>query len=128
VPENRGIIMDIIRIIFAVLLPPLGEPLATATPLDEWVGWMTKQALELPEGDLGAKRALMLPVSAPFHSSLMQPAADAMREALAGVSKSAPVVPLIANVRAAPVSDPDEIAGVVADLAWAGLRAVQPKD
>ena len=52
----------------------------------------------------------MLPVSAPFHSSLMQPAADAMREALAGVTKSAPVVPVISNVRAAPVSDPDEIA------------------
>jgi [acyl-carrier-protein] S-malonyltransferase len=70
----------------------------------------------------GAKRALMLPVSAPFHSSLMQPAADAMREALAGVSKSAPVVPVIANVRAAPVSDPDEIAQLLVEQVTGQVR------
>ncbi len=57
----------------------------------------------------GAKRALMLPVSAPFHSELMQPAADAMRTALADVELRAPVVPVVANVLASPVSDPDEI-------------------
>ena len=57
----------------------------------------------------GAKRALMLQVSAPFHSALMAPAADAMREALAGVNKSAPVVPVVANVSVEPTSDPDEI-------------------
>ncbi len=49
----------------------------------------------------GAKRAVMLTVSAPFHCALMQPAADAMREALAGVSVKAPVVPLVSNVTAA---------------------------
>lgn len=70
----------------------------------------------------GAKRALMLPVSAPFHSSLMQPAADAMREALADVAKSAPVVPVIANVRAAPVSDPDEIAGLLVEQVTGQVR------
>ena len=70
----------------------------------------------------GAKRALMLPVSAPFHSSLMQPAADAMREALAGVAKSAPVVPVIANVRAAPVSDPDEIARLLVEQVTGQVR------
>ena len=70
----------------------------------------------------GAKRALMLPVSAPFHSSLMQPAAEAMREALAGVSKSAPVVPVIANVRAAPVSDPDEIARLLVEQVTGQVR------
>ncbi|MEM5494050.1 ACP S-malonyltransferase [Hoeflea sp. AS16] len=70
----------------------------------------------------GAKRALMLPVSAPFHSSLMQPAADAMREALAGVTKSAPVVPVIANVRAAPVSDPDEIAELLVEQVTGQVR------
>jgi [acyl-carrier-protein] S-malonyltransferase len=58
---------------------------------------------------LGVRRALPLPVSAPFHCPLMQPAADAMAEALAGVVIKAPVVPVIANVIAAPVSDPDEI-------------------
>ena len=57
----------------------------------------------------GAKRALLLPVSAPFHCSLMQPAADAMAEALSEVSMHAPSVPLIANVLAAPISDPAEI-------------------
>ncbi|MCO6186527.1 ACP S-malonyltransferase [Rhizobium sp. L1K21] len=60
----------------------------------------------------GAKRAIMLPVSAPFHSSLMAPAADSMREALAKVEKNDPVVPVIANVRATPVSD----AATIADL------------
>jgi [acyl-carrier-protein] S-malonyltransferase len=58
----------------------------------------------------GAKRAIMLPVSAPFHSDLMAPAADAMRHALDKVEKHNPVVPVIANVRAAPVYDAGEIA------------------
>lgn len=57
----------------------------------------------------GAKRALMLSVSAPFHSALMAPAADAMREALAGVAKRAPSAPVVSNVGVAPLSDPDEI-------------------
>lgn len=57
----------------------------------------------------GARRALPLPVSAPFHCSLMGPAAEAMEEALSDMSISAPVVPVIANVTAGPVSDPDEI-------------------
>jgi [acyl-carrier-protein] S-malonyltransferase len=54
-------------------------------------------------------RAMMLPVSAPFHCALMQPAADAMREALAKVKVLPPKVPLIANVTAAPVREPAEI-------------------
>lgn len=58
----------------------------------------------------GAKRAIMLPVSAPFHSALMAPAADAMQHALEKVEKKNPVVPVVANVRAAPVYDADEIA------------------
>jgi [acyl-carrier-protein] S-malonyltransferase len=57
----------------------------------------------------GAKRAMLLPVSAPFHCALMQPAADAMAEALAAVEMKAPCVPLVANVIASAVSDPDEI-------------------
>jgi [acyl-carrier-protein] S-malonyltransferase len=57
----------------------------------------------------GAKRALLLPVSAPFHCSLMQPAADAMAAALSEVEMKAPVVPLVANVLATPISDPAEI-------------------
>jgi [acyl-carrier-protein] S-malonyltransferase len=57
----------------------------------------------------GAKRALMLPVSAPFHCALMQPAAEAMADALAGAAIAVPRVPLVANVRAEAVSDPDAI-------------------
>ena len=57
----------------------------------------------------GAKRALLLPVSAPFHSALMQPAADAMRDALASVEVRAPKVPLVANVTASPVQDAEAI-------------------
>ena len=60
--------------------------------------------------DKGAKRAIMLPVSAPFHSALMQPAAEAMREALAAVEKKAPVVPVLANVTVTPMTDPEKIA------------------
>jgi [acyl-carrier-protein] S-malonyltransferase len=54
----------------------------------------------------GVRRAMMLPVSAPFHCSLMGPAADAMAEALASVAVQAPTVPLVANVLAQPISDP----------------------
>lgn len=59
--------------------------------------------------DHGAKRGIALPVSAPFHCSLMQPAADAMAIALADARIAAPLVPVYANVLAAPVSDPDTI-------------------
>ncbi len=56
-------------------------------------------------GERGVRRAMLLPVSAPFHCSLMQPAAEAMRAALADVAMQAPVVPVMANVGAAPLSD-----------------------
>ena len=59
--------------------------------------------------DHGAKRGIALPVSAPFHCSLMQPAADAMAAALADAAIAASLVPVYANVLAAPVSDPDTI-------------------
>jgi [acyl-carrier-protein] S-malonyltransferase len=57
----------------------------------------------------GAKRAMLLPVSAPFHCALMQPAADAMAHALAKVPVKPPCVPLVANVLAQPISDPATI-------------------
>ena len=57
----------------------------------------------------GARRSIMLPVSAPFHCALMAPAAREMEEALAAVALKEPIVPLIANVSAAPVQDPNEI-------------------
>jgi len=57
----------------------------------------------------GAKRAILLPVSAPFHCALMQPAADAMADALSKVAMNAPAVPVIANVMAGPLSDPAAI-------------------
>ena len=59
--------------------------------------------------DSGVKRAILLPVSAPFHCSLMAPAADAMAEALERATVTAPVVPVISNVKAAPVTDPEDI-------------------
>jgi [acyl-carrier-protein] S-malonyltransferase len=57
----------------------------------------------------GAKRAILLPVSAPFHCTLMQPAAAIMNEALAGVTILAPAVPIVVNVRAEAVVEPDRI-------------------
>ena len=68
-------------------------------------------------GERGVKRAMLLPVSAPFHCALMQPAADAMRDALAKVAMQAPVVPVVANVGAAPLSDADAVrASLVAQV------------
>ena len=64
-----------------------------------------ERAVELAKAR-GAKRAVMLPVSAPFHCALMQPAADAMAGALASVTLNAPVVPLVGNVMAGPSDDP----------------------
>ena len=57
----------------------------------------------------GVRRAMLLPVSAPFHSALMQPAAEVMADALAKVTINAPVVPLVSNVTAGPVTDPAQI-------------------
>src|SRR5437868_7620991 len=67
-----------------------------------------ERAVEIAKSK-GAKRAMLLPVSAPFHCRLMQPAADAMAEALAGVTIKPPAAPLVCNVLAAPITDPDEI-------------------
>jgi [acyl-carrier-protein] S-malonyltransferase len=67
-----------------------------------------ERAIEIAKGR-GARRAMMLPVSAPFHCALMQPAADAMALALAQVALKPPVVPVIPNVLVKPVSDPREI-------------------
>ena len=66
------------------------------------------RAIEMAK-DMGAKRAVSLPVSAPFHCPLMQPAAEAMRDALSYVVIEQPVVPVFANVTAQPESDPDTI-------------------
>lgn len=71
-----------------------------------------ERALPLAK-EMGAKRAVLLPVSAPFHCPLMQPAADAMAEALAAVSLEAPLVPVYANVTAAPAADADAIRGLL---------------
>ncbi len=70
----------------------------------------------------GAKRAVMLPVSAPFHCALMQPAADAMAEALASVQINAPAVPLVANVRAEAVTDPDQIRALLVEQVTGSVR------
>jgi [acyl-carrier-protein] S-malonyltransferase len=67
-----------------------------------------ERAVEIAKGK-GARRAILLPVSAPFHCALMQPAADAMAEALAKISVTPPAVPVVANVTAKPTVDPAEI-------------------
>jgi len=66
------------------------------------------RAIEIAK-EMGAKRAIALPVSAPFHCALMQPAAEAMRDALSYVVLEAPAVPVFANVTAQPETDPDTI-------------------
>ena len=70
----------------------------------------------------GAKRALMLPVSAPFHCSLMQPAADEMREALSSVAFNTPTLPVIANVTAQTETDPDTIRNLLVEQITGRVR------
>ena len=70
----------------------------------------------------GVRRAVLLPVSAPFHCALMQPAAEAMAAALADVSIKAPVVPVVANVVASAVSDPDEIRRLLVEQVTGTVR------
>tara|TARA_B100002003_G_scaffold55004_1_gene50512 strand:+ start:4359 stop:5297 length:939 start_codon:yes stop_codon:yes gene_type:complete len=70
----------------------------------------------------GAKRGMLLPVSAPFHCALMQPAADKMAEALAGVEIKAPAVPVVSNVKAEGVSDPDEIRKLLVEQVTGAVR------
>ncbi|WP_294335891.1 ACP S-malonyltransferase [uncultured Sphingomonas sp.] len=72
--------------------------------------------------EMGAKRAILLPVSAPFHCPLMQPAADAMAEALAKVTLQAPLVPVYANVTAAPVADPATIVSLLVEQVTGMVR------
>ena len=80
-----------------------------------------ERAVEIAKGK-GAKRAMLLPVSAPFHCTLMQPAADRMAEALAEVTLTAPAVPLVANVRAEAVSDPDTIRALLVEQVTGRVR------
>jgi len=70
----------------------------------------------------GAKRAMLLPVSAPFHCSLMAPAADVMARALDGVEITAPTVPLVANVAATAVTDPAEIRSLLVAQVTGSVR------
>jgi [acyl-carrier-protein] S-malonyltransferase len=80
-----------------------------------------ERAAELAKA-AGAKRALLLPVSAPFHCALMAPAAEAMAAALADVAIAAPRVPVVANVRAEAVSDPDEIRRLLVEQVTGAVR------
>ena len=80
-----------------------------------------ERAVEIAKAK-GAKRAILLPVSAPFHCALMQPAAEAMAEALAGIAIAAPVVPLVANVRAEAVSDPETIRRLLVEQVTGSVR------
>ena len=73
-----------------------------------------ERAVELASAQ-GAKRAVIFPVSAPFHSKLMAPAAAEMRDALASATINAPVVPVVSNVTADAVRDPDAIRGLLVD-------------
>lgn len=73
-------------------------------------------------GEHGARKCVMLPVSAPFHCSLLAPAAEVMREALAGAAILSPVVPLIANVTAEPVRDAEEIRGLLVKQVTSTVR------
>ena len=78
-------------------------------------------AIEIAKSN-GIKRAMLLPVSAPFHCALMKPAAEAMRAALAETDIQPPVVDLVANVTAAPTRDPDEIRKLLVEQVCGAVR------
>jgi len=80
-----------------------------------------ERAVEIAKAK-GARRAMMLQVSAPFHCALMQPAADAMAEALGKTNVKSPVVPVVANVLAQPISDPKEIVKRLVEQVTATVR------
>lgn len=79
------------------------------------------RAIDLAK-ERGAKRAIKLAVSAPFHCALMQPAADAMEEALADVVFQTPSIPIISNVQAGPVSDPEALKALLVDQVTGMVR------
>ena len=80
-----------------------------------------ERAVEIAK-EKGARRAVLLPVSAPFHCALMAPDAEAMAEALADVTLKAPAVPVVANVRAEAVSDPEEIRKLLVEQVTGSVR------
>ena len=80
-----------------------------------------ERAVELVK-DHGIKRGVLLPVSAPFHCPLMQPAADKMAEALAGAALSAPLVPVYANITAAPIADAETIKRLLVEQVTGRVR------
>jgi [acyl-carrier-protein] S-malonyltransferase len=80
-----------------------------------------EKAMEIAK-ERGIKRAVLLPVSAPFHCALMQPAADAMREALADAAIAAPRAPVVANVTAQPTSDPEAIRRLLVEQVTGAVR------
>jgi len=80
-----------------------------------------ERAIEIAKAK-GAKRAVLLPVSAPFHCSLMQPAAEVMAEALSHVEINRPAVPLVSNVRATAISDPATIRNLLVEQVTGSVR------
>src|SRR5690606_26391434 len=82
------------------------------------------RACELAKAQ-GAKRALMLPVSAPFHSSLLEPAAQVLQQALAQITVNTPAIPLINNVDVATTPEPAAIRDALVRQAWHAVRWVE---
>lgn len=80
-----------------------------------------ERAIEIAK-EKGARRGVLLPVSAPFHCSLMQPASDEMAEALANTTLSVPVVPVVTNVTASPESDPDRLRDLLVEQVTGRVR------
>jgi [acyl-carrier-protein] S-malonyltransferase len=80
-----------------------------------------ERAVEIAKAK-GVRRAMMLPVSGPFHSALMQPAADVMADALAKVAVKPPSLPLVANVSARPTTDPAQIVRGLVDQVTGNVR------
>lgn len=133
VPVGMGAMAAVLGLDFAQLQPMCAE-LTSADALvvtanDNCPGQVVisghakaVEAAVAKASDMGAKRAVMLPVSAPFHCPLMQPAADAMRDALAQTAMQPPIVPIYANVTTKPESDPETLKKLLVDQVTQSVR------
>jgi [acyl-carrier-protein] S-malonyltransferase len=132
VPAGQGAMAAILGLDFAQVEEIAGQASASgicAAANDNSVGQVVVsghlaavEAAVALASEQGAKRAVMLPVSAPFHCALMEPAAEAMHEALAKVEMNAPSVPVVANVTAQAENDPAVIRGLLVDQVTGMVR------
>jgi len=121
VPVGEGAMAAILGLDFAAVAAVAAEASEETGSVCQGAKAAVEKAMEIAKSK-GAKRALPLPVSAPFHCALMQPAAEAMREALGSAHVLSPKVPVVANFSALPLTDPQAIKQSLVDQVTGAVR------